>query len=269
MKHSQPMSNNKNKITGLVITLNEEKNIAGVIENFDFVDEIIVVDSFSDDKTFEIAKASEGVKVFQHKFINFSKQKNFALSKASHDWVVFIDADERISKKGKKEILKTVRKAKHDAYFARFQYFYGEKPIRFSGFQTAKSHRLFRSSKCKYDESIKVHEKLIVNGTSGVLKNRLNHYSFRNYEHYKSKMKLYGSMKAKKLKEKGKSAYWLKTTAKMFYRFVNHFIIRLGFLDGKVGFQISILSAYEVKIRYQKLAELNVENQTEKSISKT
>ncbi|WP_127845095.1 glycosyltransferase family 2 protein [Psychroflexus aestuariivivens] len=263
------MSNKKNKITGLVITLNEEKNIAGVIENFDFVDEIIIVDSFSDDKTYEIAKNSEGVKIFQHKFINFSKQKNFALSKASHDWVVFIDADERISRKGKKEILKTVKKAKQEAYFAKFQYFYGKKPIRYSGFQTAKSHRLFRKSKCKYDESIKVHEKLIVNGTSGLLKYRLNHYSFRNYAHYKSKMKLYGSLKAKKLHEKGKSAYWLKTSAKMFYRFISHFFIRLGFLDGKVGYHISILSAYEVKVRYKKLAELNAQPKTEKAISKT
>ncbi len=193
------------KISALLITYNEIVNVEFVINNLLFVDEIIVVDSFSTDGTYEKLKEFENVKVYQNEFLNFANQKNFAISKASNDWILFIDADERISDNGKQEINGAVNNDSITAYWARFQYFFGDKAIKYSGFQTARSVRLFRKSKCKYDESKIVHEKLMINGESGELVNKLDHYSFRDYEHYKHKMQHYAKLKATYLFNKNKN----------------------------------------------------------------
>ena len=100
--------NLKEKISGLIITFNEEKNIQEVLECFDFCDEIIVVDSFSNDKTVEIAAKHPKVKIIQNKFEDFTKQRNLALENAKNDWVLFLDGDERITKELEKEIIETI-----------------------------------------------------------------------------------------------------------------------------------------------------------------
>ncbi|WP_338356857.1 glycosyltransferase family 2 protein [Yeosuana marina] len=246
------------KLTALIITYNEIIHIDGLIENLSFANEIIFVDSFSTDGTFEKLNKIEKVKVYQHEFENFAKQKNYALSLSSNDWVLFIDADERITNEYKNDIIKKINSHNnYVAYNSLFRYYFGKIPIKYSGFQTTKSYRLIRVSKCFYDESRTVHERLIVNGDSGLLKYRIIHYSFRNYEHYKEKMKLYAHLKAKKLHKEGKKVTFFKSKIKPIYRFFNHYIIRLGILDGMVGFYISKLNAYEVIERYRELDRLN------------
>ena len=246
------------KLTALVITYNEIVHIEELISNLSFADECIVVDAYSNDGTFEKLKTYNNVRVHQREFKNFANQKNFALSLASNEWVLFIDADERISNDGRNEIKNIINtNNKYVAYWAHFQYFFGKTPIKYSGFQTAKSYRLFKKSKCQYDTRKTVHEALIVSGESGILKNKIIHYSFRDYNHYKEKMKLYGHLKAKNLFENGKKSSFFKKLIKPSYRFFNHYIMRLGILDGKVGYQISILNAYEVAERYRELDKLN------------
>lgn len=100
----------RNKISALIITFNEQDNIQQVIDNVGFSDEIIVVDSFSTDNTVQIIKENPKVKLIQRKFVNYTDQKSFALEQASHDWVLFLDADERLTDKLKNEILHTVNK---------------------------------------------------------------------------------------------------------------------------------------------------------------
>jgi len=247
------------KLTALVITYNEMIHIEELIASLSFADELIVVDSFSTDGTFEKLSALNHVNVVQHKFESFAEQKNYALSLANHDWVLFIDADERISEEFKKEVHEKIN-ALHNpiaAYYSLFQYHFGQTPIKYSGFQTAKSHRLFKVSKCSYDTTKKVHENLIVDGESGLLNNRIKHFSFRNYEHYKEKMKHYAHIKARELHKKGKRSTFFASRIKPLYRFFNHFVMRLGILDGKIGYIISKLNAFEVKERYRELDRLN------------
>lgn len=248
------------KLTALIITYNEIVHVDELISNISFADECIIVDSYSTDGTFEKLKTYDNVKVHQREFKNFADQKNFALSLASNDWVLFLDADERLTEEGINEVRKTINgESEFVAYWARFQYYFGEKPIKFSGFQTAKSYRLFKKSKCQFDTQKAVHEALIVNGESSTLKNKIIHYSFRDYNHYKEKMSLYAHLKAKKLFENGKTSSFFKKTFKPLYRFFNHYVIRLGILDGKVGYHISVLNAYEVTERFRKLDQLNRE----------
>ncbi|PNQ73321.1 glycosyl transferase [Hanstruepera neustonica] len=247
------------KLSAVVITYNEAPNIDALIENLAFADEIVVIDSFSSDDTLQKLQNFKHIKTYQNTFKNFPNQKNFALSKATYDWVLFLDADERLTNELRDEILKEISKPNNPivAYYGLFQYFFGKKPIKFSGFQSAKSFRLFKKSVCKYDESRPVHEHLIVKGKTEVLSNKILHYSFRSYDHYKEKMTQYAILKANKLHKQGKTANPLIKYIKIYYRFFNHYIMRLGILDGKVGYQISKLNAYEVKKRYDELKRLN------------
>ena len=119
-------------ISGLIITFNEEKNIQEVLECFDFCEEIIVVDSFSSDNTVEIASLNPKVKIIQHRFEDFTKQRNIALDAAKNDWVLFLDADERITPELEKEIRETIsRPDAKDAYYIYRIFFVGKKKINF------------------------------------------------------------------------------------------------------------------------------------------
>lgn len=242
------------KVSGLIITYNEEKNIREVLECFDFCDEIIIVDSFSTDKTLEIARTFPNVKVVQHTFEDFTSQRNLALDYATNDWVLFLDGDERITPQLKKEIIEELNKPdKKDAYYFYRKFFFAGKPIHFSGTQTDKNFRLFRKSKARYIAERKVHETLQVDGTIGELKHKLLHFSVADYESYKKKMIHYGKLKGLELASKGKkysaSTQYFKTA----YKFFKAYIMRLGILDGKEGFQLSYLQSLSAFETYESL----------------
>ncbi len=255
------MAEKQEKISALMITLNEEENIGEVLDNLSFTDEIIVVDSFSTDKTMEIIKGYPHVKSVQRKFKNYTDQKRFALSQATNDWILFLDADERITTPLEEEILQLVKNEKEtaSAYFFLRTFMFKNKVLRFSGWQTDKNYRLFRKSKVQFAKDRIVHETLIVDGPSKTLKNRLIHYSYSDYESYKSKMVNYGKMKAKEEFRKGKRAKWHHFLWRPTYKFINHYLIRLGFLDGKKGIIICYLNALGVWSRCVAMKELTKE----------
>lgn len=241
-------------VSGLIITYNEEKNIREVLECFDFCDEIIVVDSFSTDKTIEIAQQFSKVKVIQHTFEDFTKQRNIALDAAKNDWVLFLDGDERITASLKNEILEELKKpVKKDAYYFYRKFYFAGKPVHYSGTQTDKNFRLFRKSKARYTGDKKVHETLHVNGTIGILKNKLLHFSVSDYESYKAKMIHYGILKGQELAAKGKKYSLAAQYSKTAFKFLKAYILRLGILDGKEGYQLSYLQSLSVFETYESL----------------
>lgn len=247
----------KQKLSVLIITLNEELRIKPLLDDLDFADEIIVVDSFSIDQTVSIVNSFKNVKLIQNKFDNYTSQRNFALDYASYNWVLFLDADEKLTPELKSEIISKINAPKPaSAYLVYRTFIFKNEKLRFSGWQTDKIFRLFDKSKCKYTDEKLVHEKLIVNGEIAVLKNKITHYSYTNYEDYKAKMKNYGILKAReKLKKRQKSSVFMMIFHPL-YRFLYQFLIRLGFLDGSKGITICYLNAYSVYIRYQELQKL-------------
>jgi len=252
------MGNKEAKISALLITYNEEKNIKDVLDNLSFSDEIIVIDSFSTDRTMDIVKSYTHVKHFQRPFKNYTDQKQFALEQAQHDWILFLDADERITEPLREEILYLVQTKKETAsayYFLR-TFIFKDKILRFSGWQTDKNYRLFKKSKVQFAKDRIVHETLIVDGPSKTLKNRLIHYSYFNYNSYKSKMVKYGQMKAKEEFRKGKRTKWYHIIFRPAYKFLNHYVLRLGFLDGKKGIIICYLNALGVWSRCLEMKKL-------------
>lgn len=246
-----------NNISAIIITYNEINHIKDVIKNISFADEIIVVDSNSNDGTFEKLEQFKHITIIQHEFKNFADQRNFALKQAHNDWILFIDADERITPKLKNEILQELEKPQEIvAYLFKRSFFFKNKRIRFSGFQSDKTYRLFKNGHVKYQEDKIVHEMPVITGNTKVLKNKMLHYSFESAQHYKTKMEQYGALKALELYKKGKKATILHFIFRPVYKFITNYIIRLGILDGKEGFQLCYLSAYGVYYRYKELKKM-------------
>jgi len=248
------------KITALIITFNEIGYIENCLKSIAFADEIVVVDSYSTDGTYEYLLQQTNVRVIQHPFKNYTAQKSFTLNQASNDWVIFVDADEVISSELRKEILQTVNdNPKHEAYWFRRKFMFQQKRLRFSGWQTDKNYRLFRKSKVQFSDKRIVHETLEVDGTSGILKKKLTHYCYRNYSNYKAKMLSYGRMKAIEDIQKGKSFNFFLMMAKPTFTFFYNYIVRLGFLDGMKGIIICHLNALGDLERYVELRKLEFE----------
>ncbi len=246
---------NNNKLTALVITLNEEKNIRDLMHNLDFADEIIVVDSFSTDKTLDILNEFPNVKVYQHRFNNFADQRNIAIDYATNDWILFIDADERISDTLKQEIQAVLNSGntKRGYYLKRKFYFFNQ-PVHFSGLQSDKNLRLFQKKNAKYQGI--VHEKLNFNSNVGVLNNYLIHYSYAHHQHFKDKVFYYNRLKAIEKTNNDTRPNSFMATLHPIYTFLNRYLFRLGFLDGKKGFIICKVYALGIKERYDEMKRL-------------
>lgn len=256
------ISSEKQLLTALIITHNEEQNIQSVLENLSFANEIIVVDSFSTDRTFEIASSFGNVKAVQHVFENFASQRNFAISLASNSWILFIDADERVTPNLKSEIEEVINQENNiSAYYMYRTFMFKNKRLRFSGWQTDKIIRLFKKENSYYNHEKIVHEKLIINGEAGKLKNKLIHFSYSTFDDYKQKMIFYGKLKAQEELAKNTKPHFFHFYIRPAYQFLNQFIIRLGFLDGKKGLTICYLNALSVAVRFQELKKIRISKQ--------
>ena len=242
------------QISALIITYNEEKHLQSVLEDLDFADEIIVVDSFSTDKTAQIVTNFPNATFVQHAFVDYSSQRNFAISCAKNNWILFLDADERFTPALKDEVIATIQgKKPKSAYFFYRTFMFQEQELHYSGWQTDKIFRLFQKDKAQYTTVRLVHEKLLVQGPIGKLKHKLIHFSYTSYQSYKDKMVSYGKLKAR---EKTNSGMWA-TPFHLYlhpaYKFLYQYLIRLGFLDGKKGLIICYLNALSVYVRYEEL----------------
>lgn len=252
----------KQKLSALIITYNEMGYIERCIDSVSFADEILVVDSFSSDGTYEYLMAHPKVRVIQHPFENFTAQKSFTLGQATHDWVLFLDADEVVGSKLREEILETINDPMaHQAYWFYRRFMFRDKPLRFSGWQTDKNHRLFQKGKVQFSDKRIVHETLEVDGTSGILKERLVHYCYKDYQDYKGKMLRYGQLKAKEDFFREKPFNYALMVLKPLWKFFNHYVIRLGILDGKKGITICYLNALGVLERFRELKRLEKKNE--------
>lgn len=224
----------------------------GYLKSLWFADEIIIVDSFSSDATVAIASAHEKVTVYQRSFDNFSAQKNFALSKAANDWVVFFDLDEEITTTLSEEIIKTLKNPKANAYFVKRDFHFMKKRIKYSGMQNDFVIRVFNKNHCRYNNNL-VHEALEVVGETAKLKQHLPHHTYKSLDDYTQKLHKYSALQAKMLYEKKKKPNWYHFLFRPWYRFWHQYLIRLGILDGKEGFILAYTSAFATFKRYVNL----------------
>ena len=244
-------------LSALIITYNEEKHIKEVLQDISFAEEIIVVDSYSSDQTLSIVANFPKARIIQNKFVDYSSQRNIAIDSATNKWILFIDADERFTHELKEEVIETIQKPDaHSAYLFYRTFMFKDQRLRFSGWQTDKIFRLFQKGKANYITERLVHEKLQVRGEIGKLKHKLIHYSYTDYDSYKSKMISYGRLKAKEEFAKSITPNVFFYILHPLYKFLYQYIVRLGFLDGRKGVIICYLNAISVSERYRELRKL-------------
>jgi glycosyltransferase involved in cell wall biosynthesis len=243
------------KLSVLIPTLNEQENIAACIQSLgQIAEEILVFDSCSADRTVEIAR-SLGARVETRKFDNYSAQKNAALELLQNDWVLILDADERLTPPLRAEIQTLLNEdPQASAYSIRREAYLKDKRLRC--WSTGSVVRLFRRGKARYDENTSVHERLIVDGATGQLQNPMLHYSFRSLHQYLPKVEAFTTLSAADALKNGERFSVVKL---LFYppaRFVKTYLFRGGIFDGLPGIMIAWLSAYSSYLKYTKLWNL-------------
>ncbi len=256
------------KLSAVIITYNEEKNIERCISSLQKVaDEIVVLDSFSTDKTEEICRQM-GVEFHQHKFDGYGTQKNRALKLASHNWILSLDADEVLSDKLISEIKKVKQSTQTtDNYRFNRLNFICETPLKHI-WQPDYKIRLWKKNTGEWTNQ-KLHETFAPNKntTTKTLKGNLLHYSFKSIEQLIDQTNKFTTIAAKSLFEKGKKASIFKIYTKTFFSFFKNFIIKFAFLDGFYGLVVARTNTYATFLKYSKLRHLTKKSSNEKNFN--
>lgn len=245
-----------NKLSAVIITKNEESNIERCLISLQgLVDEIIVVDNHSTDNTLEICKKYR-CKIYSKDWEGFGLAKREAVNKASHKWVLSIDADEEITHQLKEKIKDVLLNPKFNVYKVKRITFYLSKPIKHCGWDNDYPKRLFNKEYGNFNDAI-IHESLIIDGERGTIEEPLNHYSFPTIGTHLQKMKLYAELSAKKNYKEGKTVSILAAITKAKLKFIKMYFVQFGFLDGWHGLVLCLNSAYGAFLKYIMLWELS------------
>jgi len=242
----------------MLITRNEEANLDDCLASLEGIaQQIVVVDTNSSDRTLEIAKKHGATLSQPSDWPGFGPQKNRALDLATGEWVLSLDADERLTPALKSEILTAIHHSAHVDCFAipRLSWYCG-RFIRHSGWSPDYVDRLFKRGTARFSDDL-VHERLIPNGPVAKLENPMLHYSFMNYSQVLQKLDRYSTASAEQAFAKGKTSSPLKAVLHGAWAFFRTYILRAGFLDGPQGFALAVSNGQGTYYRYIKLWHLN------------
>jgi glycosyltransferase involved in cell wall biosynthesis len=248
-RHASQVQGAAVKLSAIIITKNEAANIAACLDGLAFCDERIVVDSGSGDDTVRIAAAA-GASVVAHEWVGFGAQKNFALGLAQGEWVLSIDADERVSAALAAEISSAIGRGDADGYeIPRLSTFLG-RPMRHSGWFPDHVLRLFRREKARFTGDL-VHERVICDGRVARLSAVLDHHPVARLEDAIARLDSYSTAGARMLASRPPVSFW-SGIAHGLWSFLRAYIWRLGFLDGREGFLLAVANAEGTYYRYMK-----------------
>lgn len=246
----------RRKLSVYVLTFNEEAKIRDCLESVTWADEIVILDSFSTDRTVEICQNYTD-RIIEKEFTGFGKLRNLAVEQCANDWVLSVDADERVTAELRDEILgKLAAVPDADAYFIPRRSHFLNHLVRHCGwYPDYRQPQLFDRRKMKYREQL-VHEGFVVDGKTACLKEHVIQFPFLNLDQFLKKMERYSSLRAEDMAKGGARFHiWqiLTHPAAMFWRI---YFQKLGFLDGRVGLLLSLLYAYYTMLKYVKLWEI-------------
>lgn len=249
---SQP----KIPISIVIIAKNEQVNLPDCLESVKWAAEIVIVDGFSTDRTVEIARNYTN-KIFQREMDIEGRHRNFAYSLATQEWILSLDADERVSPELAREIKEVVQK--NDPAFAGYaipvKTFIGKRWIQYAGYYPARKLRMHRKGKFRYEES-SVHPRAFLDGREQPLKHDILHYGFRDIGHFFEKLNGQTTLEAQKWHSEGRKIQTPKLIFKSVDRFFRNYVRKKGFKDGFFGFFLSFAHGFYQLLTYAKFLEL-------------
>jgi glycosyltransferase involved in cell wall biosynthesis len=247
----------REKISGCVITFNEEKKIARCLRSLSWCDEIVVLDSFSTDRTVEICRGFTD-RIFQHEWMGYVGQRNLIRGMATNEWVLFMDADEEVSPGLRKEIEWELEQSggRYAGYeFPRLVYYLG-RWIRHGEWYPDTKLRFFRREYGR-TEGQEPHDRVVVNGAVKRLKNPIWHYTYDGIRDHVDTLNRFSSITAQQRFTEAGAFRWSDLLFRPLFRFLRGYVLRRGFMDGAPGFVIAMVNSYGVFIKYSKLWELH------------
>jgi len=245
----------REKVSVYVLTYNEEAKIRDCLESVTWADEIVILDSFSNDRTLPICQNYTD-KIFQQEFVGFGKLRNIAIEHCTNNWVLSVDADERVTPELREEILKKLTDGPDaDAYFIPRKSHFLKYWVRHCGwYPDYRQPQFFHKRKMKYREQM-VHEGFDVTGKVAHLRGHVIQYPFLSLDQFLKKMDRYSSLRAEDMVKQGASFHISQVLTHPAATFWRMYFLKLGFLDGKVGLILSLLYAYYTMLKYAKLWE--------------
>jgi glycosyltransferase involved in cell wall biosynthesis len=243
------------KVTVAIITKDEEGNIRDCLESVKWADEIVVVDNGSTDRTLSICQ-EYGARIFQEEWKGYSGQKNSAIEKAGNEWVLNLDADERVSPELRQEMQKGLEENQGvDGYWIPRKNFFLGRWIRYGGWYPDLNLRLFRKSRGRFGERA-VHERLKLEGKALTLTHPLIHETYRSLSDFLRRMDRYSSLAAGEMLREGRKFRLIDPVLRPPFTFLQMYVLHAGFLEGYFGFVLSVLYSYYTFAKYIKLREL-------------
>jgi len=246
------------KVSVAIVTLNEEAEIGPCLESVSWADEVIVVDAHSSDRTVEIAKKYTN-NVILRDWRGYADQKNWAADQTRHDWILSLDADERITPSLQEEIKKVIASPPNCAgyYVPRKNFFLG-RWIRHGGWSPDYTLRLFAKKTGRFGDRA-VHEAVRVDGPTKYLENPIEHYTYRSLEAYHTRAGRYSALAAYEMKKEGKRFRLMDLCLRPLWTFLRMYLIRQGFRDGAEGLILAALYGHYTFLKYAKLWEIEKE----------
>jgi glycosyltransferase involved in cell wall biosynthesis len=245
----------KPPITACIITYNEERNIRDCLRSVEWADEVVVVDSYSKDRTVEIAREFTD-KVVRREWNGINDQRRFAQDQAGHEWVFNLDADERASAELAREIASLDLESRDiDGYLVPRRAFYLGRWIKHGGWYPDYKLRLYRKAKGRFLDN-DPHDTVELDGRTAKLRGEIEHYTYRDISDQLAQIQKFSTTRAEQFMHSGRKFSYLQLLFRPPWKFFNTYILRLGLLDGMAGFIISALSAYHVFVTWAKFWEL-------------
>lgn len=251
----------KIKISVVTLTKNSQEIIEDCLKSvYGWVEEIIILNDMSTDKTLEIA-AKYTDKIFTQKWAKEGAQRNFAYSKASCDYILSLDSDERVTPELKEEIIEIFKQGpKYNGYNIPHRNFIGNHWIRYGGWYPNAKLKLFRKDKFKYEEEAEYHPRALMEGKTYTLKSDLIHYAYRSFENLFAKINHQTNFEAKKWARDGRKMSFSICMGRLISRFLKFYFVKQGYKEGFIGFMMASADSFYQIMTYSKYWEIKHTN---------
>jgi len=246
------------RISAVITTFNEETNVADCIESLLWCDEVVVVDSFSTDRTPQIAQSYGKVRFLQRRYLGSASQKNWAMDQTQFDWILILDADERCTPELQAEIRSLLEAGPAaEAYTIKRRVYFMDRIIRFSGWQHDRVVRLVKQGAGRYPNK-RVHADMRTRGPAPVLANPMLHFMIESFEQYLPRIVKYGFWGAAQGWTTRRKSGLVEIFARPVWRFLRMYVLQFGFLDGAAGLVFCMLQAFGTYLKWAILWEWRV-----------